>query len=147
MRDQGHGTIINVGSVSGFIGVPFHGVYAATRHALAGYTEAMRLEVEAFGVRVVLIEPSAHRTGIQMVRPGSLSPLYDEGRRRVESIIRTQIETGDAPERVAAAIHAAATCRHPPFRVRVGGKAAFGALARRLLPIRLFERLLRHELQ
>lgn len=145
MRAQGHGSIVNVGSVSGFIGVPFHGVYAATKHALAGYTEALRVEVEPFGVRVALVEPSAHRTSIAMAKPSSLMSIYDRRRDRVEAIIRAQIDTGGDPQRVATAICAAALRDRPPFRIRVGAKAILGAWARRLLPIAVFEAFLRHE--
>ncbi|MCE9673135.1 SDR family NAD(P)-dependent oxidoreductase [Myxococcus stipitatus] len=145
MRARGAGRIVNVGSVSGFVGVPFHGAYAASKHALAGYTEALRVELAPLGVRVALVEPSAHRTGIQMVRPRDTMPLYDEGRERVESIIRGQIETGDDPARVSDAILRAATEREPASRYRVGAKAVFAAVARRFLPMGAFERVLEHE--
>jgi short-subunit dehydrogenase len=145
MRARGRGAIINVGSLSGFIGVPFHGIYAATKHALAGYSEAVRLEVEPFGVRVVLIEPAAHATAIEMVRPARLLAEYAEPRERVGRIIRAQIERGGDPARIASAIVAAALAPHPPARIRVGGKAVLGSYARRLLSVRLFERFLRRE--
>jgi short-subunit dehydrogenase len=147
MREQRRGAIVNVGSLSGFVGVPFHGVYAATKHALAGYTEALRLEVRPFGVRVALVEPAAHRTAIQMARPHRLMPHYDVGRARVEAIIRAQIERGDDPERVAEAIVAAATSASPRLRHRVGRKATFAVWARRLLPARAFENVMRREFQ
>ena len=145
MREARRGAIVNVGSLSGFIGVPFHGVYSASKHALAGYTEALRHEVRAFGVRVALIEPAAHRTGIGMARPRNPLPLYGAGRDRVEAIIRAQIEGGDSPERVVDAIVEAATSTAPRFRYRVGRKAALGVAARALLPSRLFEAFVRRE--
>jgi short-subunit dehydrogenase len=145
MRRRGAGAIVNVGSVSGFVGVPFHGAYAASKHALAGYTEALRSEVHPFGIRVSLVEPAAHRTGIRMCTPDRVLPLYDGARTTVESIIRAQIESGDAPERVAEVIVRAATDARPAFRYRVGGQAAFAAWARRWLPLWLFERVLRRE--
>ena len=110
-----------MGSLSGFVGVPFHGVYAASKHALAGYTEALRLEVEPDGVRVSLVEPAAHRTGFQMARPARPMARYDEGRAHVEAIIRAQIESGASPQRVADVIAELATSSSPPFRRRIGG--------------------------
>jgi short-subunit dehydrogenase len=145
MRARRRGSIVNMGSLSGFIGVPFHGVYAATKHAVAGYTESLRLEVAPFGVRVALIEPAAHRTHIAMSRPRDLLALYDSGRTRVESIIRAQIENGASPERVVDVVVRAAMSRSPRARYRVGFKAHLGAWARRFLPARVFERFLRHE--
>ncbi|WNG48657.1 SDR family NAD(P)-dependent oxidoreductase [Archangium minus] len=145
MRTQRRGTIVNIGSLSGFVGVPFHGVYAASKHALAGYTEALRFEVRPYGIGVCLVEPAAHRTGIQMARPHGPLPHYDSGRETVEAIIRKQIETGSSPQRVADVIAAAATSAAPRFRYRVGGKATFAAWARRLLPVATFETVVRRE--
>jgi short-subunit dehydrogenase len=145
MRARVSGSIVNVGSLSGFVGVPFHGVYAASKHALAGYSEALRLEVAPFGVRVAIVEPAAHRTGIAMSRPARLMAPYDAGRERVEAIIRAQIENGASPERVVDAIVEAATDSAPRFRYRVGHKAVFAAWARSLLPAFAFEHAMRRE--
>jgi short-subunit dehydrogenase len=145
MRARRRGAIVNVGSVSGFIGVPFHGVYAASKHALAGYTEALRFELEPFGVRVAIVEPAAHATNIQMARPAQLMTHYERARERVGAIIRRDIERGDSPTRVAEAIFRAATDPRAAWRLRVGGTAKLGNVARRLLTTRLFERFLRHE--
>jgi len=147
MRAQGCGSIVNVGSLSGFVGVPFHGVYAASKHALAGYTEALRLEVEPFGIHVCLVEPAAHCTGIRMHRPERIVPEYDAPRSRVEATIQAQILGGNPPERVAEAILAAAVSRSPPLRHRVGGKARFAAFARRIFSARAFENVIRREFQ
>jgi NAD(P)-dependent dehydrogenase (short-subunit alcohol dehydrogenase family) len=145
MRQQASGTIINVGSLSGSVGVPFHGVYAASKHALAGYSEALRLELRPFGIRVSVIEPQAHRTQIQMGSPARPMPLYYAGRQHVEALIRQQIEAGDSPERVVDAILAAARARAPALRYPVGRSARFATWARRLLPARVFEHFLRRE--
>jgi NAD(P)-dependent dehydrogenase (short-subunit alcohol dehydrogenase family) len=147
LRAHGGGSIVNVGSLSGYIGVPFHGVYAASKHALAGYTEALRAEVRPFGVRVAVIEPAAHRTGIAMARPAELASHYDGPRERVEAVIRGQIDGGASADRVAAAIVRAAMARRTPWRVRVGGKARLGVFGRWLLPASVFEWYVRRELR
>lgn len=145
MRQQRSGTIVNVGSVSGFVGVPFHGVYAASKHALAGYTEALRHEVRGFGVQVCVVEPAAHKTGIQMARPQHLLSIYDQGRQTVEAIIRKQIDTGNSPERVADVIVAAVRKGAPRVRYRIGLKALLAVWGLRLLPMRLWELAVRRE--
>jgi short-subunit dehydrogenase len=145
MRAQGRGAIVNVGSLSGFIGVPFHGVYSASKHALAGYTEALRHELRPFGVSVSLIEPAAHRTGIRMARPRAPLPDYAAGAERVEAIIRAQIEHGDSPERVVDTIVRAIASDAPRFRYRVGRKAVLGVFARNVLPEGWFESFVRRE--
>jgi short-subunit dehydrogenase len=68
MRLQGHGHILNVSSIAGRIGIPFQAIYSATKFAVEGFTEALRLEVTPFGIRVVLIEPGDFRTGFTASR-------------------------------------------------------------------------------
>jgi short-subunit dehydrogenase len=145
MRNRGRGSIVNVGSLSGLISVPFHGIYAASKHALAGYSDALRHEVRPFGVRVSLVEPAAHRTSIQMARPANPLALYDSPRARVIAIIQQQIERGDDPARVAEVIVRAAIATNPRARYRVGRKAALAELGLWLLPRRWLERFVRSE--
>src|SRR5207245_5186863 len=62
MRAQGRGRIVNISSVVGFIPAPYMAVYAASKHALEGYSEPMDHEVRQHGVRVVLVEPAFTKT-------------------------------------------------------------------------------------
>lgn len=64
LRKQGHGKILNVGSVSGMIGFPGLSAYVASKHALEGLSESLRLELQPFGIDVALIEPGSFRTNI-----------------------------------------------------------------------------------
>ena len=68
MRQQGAGLIVNMSSLAGLLGLPFESFYSASKFALEGLTEALRLEVAPFGVRVVLIEPGNFRTGFTAKR-------------------------------------------------------------------------------
>jgi NAD(P)-dependent dehydrogenase (short-subunit alcohol dehydrogenase family) len=147
MRAQGSGAIVNVGSVSGYFGTPFHGIYAASKHALAGYTEALSFEARRFGIRVALVEPDAHRTHIQMARPKHTIACYDSDRDRVEAIIRKQIDNGEDPERVVAAIVSAALGSQTRLRHRIGSTARLVSLAQRFLPEALLARIVRREFQ
>jgi len=147
LRAQGSGAIVHVGSVSGYFGTPFHGVYAASKHALAGYTEALSFEVERFGIRVSLVEPAAHRTFIQMARPQRTIACYDADRDRVESIIRKQIDEGDDPEQVVSAIVGAALGTTRRLRYRIGSTARLVSLSRRFLSEALLARIVRREFQ
>lgn len=139
MRAQGGGSIVNMGSLSGFVGTPFHGPYAASKHAVAGYTEALRLEVAPYGIRVAVVEPAAHRTAIQMIEPRGLQAHYHQAREGVKAEIQSQIDTGDSPERVVDAIVKAALSAAPHARYRVGAKARLVAFARRFLPTWVLE--------
>src|SRR5262249_50257113 len=64
MRRQGAGQIINISSILGFLPAPFMGVYASTKHAVEGLSDSLDHEVRAFGIRVVLIEPTYTRTNL-----------------------------------------------------------------------------------
>jgi NAD(P)-dependent dehydrogenase (short-subunit alcohol dehydrogenase family) len=63
MRQRRSGRIVNVSSVLGYVSVPFHAFYVAAKHAREGYSEALSMELQPFGIRVVLIKPSYIRTG------------------------------------------------------------------------------------
>jgi len=63
LRAQGAGLIINVSSLAGLVTVPFQGFYSASKYALESMTDALRMEVAAFGIRVVLIEPGDFKSG------------------------------------------------------------------------------------
>src|SRR5262249_37091501 len=57
MRQQGSGHIVNISSLAGLVGLPFSGFYSASKFALEGLSESLRLETKRFGIRVVLVEP------------------------------------------------------------------------------------------
>lgn len=62
MRERGAGLIVNISSLGGLISAPFHGVYCASKFAVEGMTEALRMEVARFGIKVVLVEPGDFKT-------------------------------------------------------------------------------------
>lgn len=64
MRSKRSGTIINMSSISGRIGFPMMAPYVSSKHAVEGYSEALRLEVAPLGIRVVIVEPGAYQTSI-----------------------------------------------------------------------------------
>src|SRR6266516_3058205 len=109
MRAQGGGRVINLSSVLGFLPAPYAAVYAASKHAIEGYSESMDHEVREHGVRVLLIEPAYTKTGFDanLVQPDAPLPLYDEQRRIVGEVNTTAIESGDDPATVAQVIVAA----------------------------------------
>lgn len=75
MRQAGSGLIINTTSLFGRVSAPFSGTYAATKHALEGYSQALRYEVSPFGVDVVIVEPGPCSTGLFASRE---APEYSE---------------------------------------------------------------------
>ena len=140
MRERGRGRIVNIGSVLGFLPGPYMGMYAATKHAIAGYTETLDHEVRQFGVRAVLVEPSFTNSNLgsngQVV--SATLEAYGDQRARVTAAIQRNLERGSDPHDVAEVVYEALTAQPPRLRYPVGESALLGRL-RRFLPARLFE--------
>ena len=134
MRAQKSGSIIMMSSLSGIFGVPFHGVYAASKHSIEAIAQALRLEVEPYGIRVASIEPEAHRTGISMLTPSNALAIYNRERSAVGETIESQIRTGPEPENVARIAYRIATSKRVPYRFFTGRKASFFRSLLRVLP-------------
>jgi NAD(P)-dependent dehydrogenase (short-subunit alcohol dehydrogenase family) len=145
MRAQGRGRIINLSSVLGFLPAPYGAVYAATKHAIEGYSESMDHEVREHGVRVLLVEPAYTKTGFDanIVQPDTPLPVYAQQRRIADEIIASAIESGDDPATVAKVILAAATDAKPKLRYTAGPLAGRIKTLRRIAPARAFDRQIR----
>src|SRR5213595_3067975 len=89
MRKQGHGRIINVSSVLGLVPAPFGALYAATKHAVEGYSESLDHEVREYGIRVLLVEPAYTRTSFDTnaVPADEPLPLYAKRRETFDVLI------------------------------------------------------------
>jgi len=135
MRAQGSGAIVQMSSVGGQVTAPGFGAYCATKFALEGLTQALQEEVEAFGIRTLIVEPGAFRTGL--FRPGAAyesaeMPEYAD----VVGPTRAYVREGDGqqpgdPVKAAEAIVAALDADDPPLRLVLGADA-IGNIRRRL---------------
>jgi len=136
MRKQNSGRIINISSVLGFLPAPFMSTYAATKHAVEGYSESLDHEVRNFGVRVIVVEPTFTRTNLGH-QNGNASPRlreYDIERERVIARINENIERGVDPAIVAKVVLRAATDATPRLHYPVGREAKFLRLLRSIAP-------------
>ncbi len=145
MRAQGGGRVINVSSVLGFLPAPFGALYAATKHAIEGYSESIDHELREHGVRVLLVEPAYTKTGFDtnIVQPDNPLPVYEQQRRVADEIIAAAIASGDDPAVVAKVIVAAATDTKPKLRYTAGPLASRVRTLRRVAPTRAFDRQIR----
>src|SRR5438132_3296672 len=115
MRRQGSGRIINIGSVFGFLPMPFMALYAATKHAVEGYSESLDHELRTRGIRVSVIEPANTNTQFDanLLQPDSKLDEYREARAAVAKKMKELVEAGDKPGVVADAVLKAALAARP----------------------------------
>lgn len=146
MRRQRFGRIVNISSVLGFLPGPYMGIYAATKHALEGYTETLDHEVRHLGIRALLVEPNFTKTGLGIHGKHTLSDIdvYADARRRVTSAILQQIDEGSNPRTVAEVVYQAITVDRPRPRYPVGSGLKLSRL-RRFAPAGIFDRGLRRQ--
>lgn len=101
MREQGTGTIINISSIAGYTGLPFRGIYSATKSAVMRMSEALSSEVKQFGIKVVDIAPGDFQTNIAEGRIytdlNDNSPYYQDYK-RVLKMIDEEVEAGLKPD-------------------------------------------------
>ena len=154
MRGAGRGTIVNVSSIAGKLAFPFAGAYCASKHALEAASDALRVEVSPFGIRVVLIEPGPistrfterARASTERIRsaPGPYRAFYPHAERAMDR----DFQAGSLrPEAVARVILRAIESDNPRPRYRLTGMARALVPLRPLLPDRLLDRLLKKVLR
>jgi len=144
MRQQGCGRIVNIGSVAGFL-PPYQGIYAASKHALEGYSETLDHEVRQFGIRVTVVEPGYTRTNMDQNRQLVRQPLaaYADDRRRVAEANPVNIAKGEDPVGVASVVFEALNIHSPRLRYLAGSQAKLVSRLRKFAPEALFDRGLR----
>ncbi len=147
MRARRSGRIVNISSISGRLANPGTSSYCASKFALEGLSESMRLELLPFGVFVVLVEPGSHKTDIfeknrriarRALKPES--PYYAQAKVLEDFVERMLRRSKADPQAVARAIAHAASTPSPRLRYQVGKDAHGEEWAKRLVPYRVLER-------
>jgi NAD(P)-dependent dehydrogenase (short-subunit alcohol dehydrogenase family) len=145
MREQGSGRVINLSSVLGLVPAPFGALYAASKHAIEGYSESLDHEVREYGVRVLLVEPAYTRTSFDAnsIPADQPLPVYARRRQVFDGLIAEAIKGGDEPSVVGDVIVAAATDPRPKLRYPAGPLARRVSKLRRFAPSTLFDKQIR----
>jgi short-subunit dehydrogenase len=153
MRNAGHGRIVNIGSMGGKLTFPGGGIYHATKYAVEAISDAMRFEVQGFGVQIVLIEPGLITTGFADTAVGSVGDLddgpYGDFNARVGAITADIYSSpvakliGGGPESVAKVVRKAVESKRPKARYTVTPSATLSILQRQFTPDRLWDLTMR----
>jgi len=145
MRKQGAGLIINITSIAGYMGLPFRGIYSATKGALELLTEALRMEVKDFGVKVVNVAPGDFATNIASgryhvpVHEDSAYPKYGESLQ----LMNEHVSTAGDPKAVAEKVFSIIGKTNPKTHYKVGtAMQRFSIVLKKILPDKRYESLL-----
>ncbi|MFN2386693.1 MAG: SDR family oxidoreductase [Thermoanaerobaculia bacterium] len=155
MREARGGTIVNLSSVGGKIAIPFAAPYCASKHALEAISDALRVEVAPFGIRVVVVEPGPIVTRFGQTARALVLPFLSRGGspyadfyRDAERAMDVDFQKGKRPPEVVARIvlHAI-EAEKPKTRYRITPMARVYIPLRRLLPDRFFDRQMKKVLR
>ena len=147
LRHQGAGYLINISSMGGLVSIPFQGLYSASKFAVEGMTESLRMELKPFGVQVALIEPGDFRTGFTAERRMAVAAAqgpYAAALQAAVAVMEKDEQGGATPEAIAWRLERIINTRQPKLRHLVGPLAQRFAvgLLKKLLPQRWFERMI-----
>jgi NAD(P)-dependent dehydrogenase (short-subunit alcohol dehydrogenase family) len=146
MRKQRSGHVIMVSSIAGLMASPVLSSYAASKHALEGWSEAVRIEMHSLGIRIVLVEPGAFETDIweKNAKMGAAavqdSSLNKDRSLRFAKIVQQKLHKADARV-VARLITRIAQDPNPRLRYLIGKDAVVRKWMKRIMPWKVYERL------
>ncbi len=149
MRLQGSGRIINIGSVLGFLPMPYGALYAATKHAIEGYSESLDHELRTRGIRVSVIEPAYTKTQFDanFLEPDAKLDEYREVRAALGKRLKEVMAAADQPGVVADVVLQAASAARPKLRYTAGSVAGRLRLLRRFAPAGVMDAGIRRDLR
>jgi len=149
MREQGGGRIINIGSVLGFLPMPYGALYAATKHAVEGYSESLDHELRTRGIRVSVIEPAYTKTQFDanFLEPDAKLDEYREIRASLAVTLKKIMIAADSPGVVADVVLKAASAAHPKVRYTAGKLAGRMRLLRTFAPAAALDAGIRKDLR
>ena len=132
MIEQNSGRIINIASLAGLVGHPFNAAYAASKHALVGFTKSIRVELAPFGIDVISVEPGYHKTEIIRANANQSenfynrkSPMFEWNRGFLKAFLDEIIPRAGDPQPVVEKVLALLACEKPKSHYIIGKDAKF----------------------
>ncbi|PWA08843.1 SDR family oxidoreductase [Flavobacterium laiguense] len=146
MREQHSGLIINVTSIAGYMGLPYRSIYSASKGALELITEALRMEVKSFGIRIANIAPGDFATNIAAGRfhaPVIKGSAYEVPYGNNLKTMDEHVDSGSNPNEMAEAVYAVIQNPNPKIHYKVGAfMQKFSIVLKRVLPDKVYEKML-----
>ena len=148
MRKQGGGMLINFSSIGGLMGLPYQGIYSAGKFAVEGFSEALRMEVKEFNIKVVVINPGDFHTSNTSNRRAFLAPTgegdpYQTQFAKTLSVIENDENKGWKPEILAQKLVRIVECRNPKQNYIIASfEQKLAVMIKNILPGKLFRKIL-----
>jgi len=146
MRKQNSGLVINITSIAGYMGLPYRGIYSASKGALELITEAFRMEIKDFNIHMTNVAPGDFATNIAAGRyhaPVTNGSPYETKYSSVLNAIDADVDSGDNPMMVATMIYKIINTPNPKIHYKVGAfMQKFSIVLKRILPDKMYEKLL-----
>ncbi len=146
MRSQKSGLIINITSIAGYMGLPYRGIYSASKGALELITEALRMEVKSFGIHITNVAPGDFATNIAAGRfhaPLIKGSAYEIPYGTTLSMMNEHVDSGNNPNEMAKAIYKIIQTSSPKGHYKIGAfMQKFSIVLKRILPDKVFEKML-----
>ncbi|MBD3276564.1 MAG: SDR family NAD(P)-dependent oxidoreductase, partial [Candidatus Marinimicrobia bacterium] len=124
MREQRSGLIINMSSIGGVMGLPFQAFYSASKFALEGVSESLRLELHEFGIKVVVIQPGNYDTPITenrtLIKKSQVDSAYARNFKNAYQVIRNEEKKGHSPLEIGQLVAKIIRTPKPKLRYMVG---------------------------
>ncbi|MDP5098222.1 MAG: SDR family oxidoreductase [Flavobacterium sp.] len=146
MREQKSGLIINITSIAGYMGLPYRGVYSASKGALELITEALRMEVKSFGIDITNVAPGDFATNIAAGRyhaPVVKGSAYEFPYGNTLKLMNSHVDSGSNPDMMAEAVFKIINTKNPNVHYKVGAfMQKFSIVLKRILPDTVYENML-----
>ena len=146
MRTQKSGLIINITSIAGYMGLPYRGIYSASKGALELITESLRMEVKSFGVQITNVAPGDFATNIAAGRfhaPLVKGSPYEVPYGATLNTMNSHVDAGSDPNEMATAIYKIIQTSKPKVHYKIGAfMQRFSIILKRILPDTVYEKML-----
>jgi len=146
MRTQKSGLIINITSIAGYMGLPYRGIYSASKGALELITEALRMETKSFGIHITNVAPGDFATNIAAGRyhaPLTKGSAYEVPYGNTLKSIDEHVDSGSNPNEMGEAVYKIIQTSNPRIHYKVGAfMQKFSIVLKRILPDKVYEKML-----